>query len=222
MPLPLSSFQMIYICVITDVLPSLSLIYEQPEADLMHRPPRNRKTHKLVDWRLLVHAYLIVGNLETFFAFLSFFVYMNKYGGLNPGHLFLAFDKWQDGYMGKSIDELNTLLWTGQTVFFVTLVLCQFGNLHCVRVRHLSWFQQNPLKRETRNLYLFGAMLGSTALLVIAVYVPIFYTLFQTLPVPAEFWFLPFAYGVVLFIIDETRKFFIRRYPHSFLAKIAW
>jgi len=38
---PLSSFMMIYICVATDIFPSMSLIEEQAEADLMKRPPRS-------------------------------------------------------------------------------------------------------------------------------------------------------------------------------------
>jgi len=81
---------MIYICILTDVFPSLSLIYEKSEADLMSRPPKS-KEDKLVDWKLLVQAYLVTGNLESFFAFLSFFVYMNKYGGLGPSQLFLIY-----------------------------------------------------------------------------------------------------------------------------------
>lgn len=36
----LSSYQMIIICVITDVLPALSLIFEKGESDLMKKPPR--------------------------------------------------------------------------------------------------------------------------------------------------------------------------------------
>jgi len=31
---------------------------------------------------------------------------------------------------------------------------------------------------------------------------------------------LGFAMGLVLY--DETRKFFVRRYPKSFLGRIAW
>eukprot|EP00026_Physarum_polycephalum_P002073 Phypoly_transcript_02077.p1 GENE.Phypoly_transcript_02077~~Phypoly_transcript_02077.p1 ORF type:complete len:897 (+),score=112.36 Phypoly_transcript_02077:167-2692(+) len=176
-PLPLSSFEMIWICIITDVFPSLSLIYEKPESDLMTRPPKNKNKDKLVNWKLLVQAYLVTGNLETFFAFLSFFLYMQWYGNIAPNQLFLAFNKWTDGYLGKSQDELNNLLNTAQTVFFVTLVLMQFGNLHSIRTRHLSWFQQNPFKKETRNLYLFGAMCISTILLILAVYLFLWHTL---------------------------------------------
>lgn len=41
LPLPLSAFLMIYICVITNIVPSISLIFETPEADLLKQPPRN-------------------------------------------------------------------------------------------------------------------------------------------------------------------------------------
>lgn len=43
----------ILICVVTDVLPALSLCYESPEADLLTRPPRNVKTDRLANWHLL-------------------------------------------------------------------------------------------------------------------------------------------------------------------------
>ena len=39
-PMTLSPYEMIIICVITDVLPSLSLIFEKGEYDLMKKPPR--------------------------------------------------------------------------------------------------------------------------------------------------------------------------------------
>ncbi|KAJ7876513.1 hypothetical protein B0H14DRAFT_3083125 [Mycena olivaceomarginata] len=64
-PQALSSIQMIIICVVTDVLPALSLVYEKPEADLLLRKPRNRKKDRLADVRLLGHAYLFIGILET-------------------------------------------------------------------------------------------------------------------------------------------------------------
>lgn len=40
LPLPLSSFMMILICVGTDILPALSLAYEEAEMDIMVRKPR--------------------------------------------------------------------------------------------------------------------------------------------------------------------------------------
>lgn len=39
-PIPLSSILMLAICVGTDLLPSISLGYEEPELDIMLMPPR--------------------------------------------------------------------------------------------------------------------------------------------------------------------------------------
>jgi len=40
--------------------------------------------------------------------------------------------------------------------------------------------------------------------------------------VPVEHFFLPIAFGLVVLLADETRKYFVRKYPKGFLAKIAW
>jgi sodium/potassium-transporting ATPase subunit alpha len=68
LPQALSSIQMIIICVVTDVLPALSLVYEKPEADLLLRKPRDRKKDRLADRKLLCHAYFFLGILESLTA----------------------------------------------------------------------------------------------------------------------------------------------------------
>jgi len=68
LPQALSSIQMILICVVTDVLPALSLVYEQPEADLLLRKPRDRKKDRLADPKLICHAYFFIGMLESLAA----------------------------------------------------------------------------------------------------------------------------------------------------------
>jgi sodium/potassium-transporting ATPase subunit alpha len=52
--------------------------------------------------------------------------------------------------------------------------------------------------------------------------VPKFHSVLDTTVVPVAHWFLPMAFGMGLLLLDETRKFFVRKYPHSFIAKIAW
>ncbi len=64
-PQALSNFQMIIICVFTDVSPALSMVNEKPEADLLLRRPRDRKTDRLINWKLLLHAYFFLGLIET-------------------------------------------------------------------------------------------------------------------------------------------------------------
>jgi hypothetical protein len=43
-----------------------------------------------------------------------FFVYMEYYAGIPPSSLLLCFNKWDEGYLGKSLDELNEALYTGK------------------------------------------------------------------------------------------------------------
>lgn len=57
--------------VLTAVLPSskvpaISLAYEQAESDIMKRQPRNPKTDKLVNERLISMAYGQIGKLLCF------------------------------------------------------------------------------------------------------------------------------------------------------------
>lgn len=48
---------MLVICVGTDILPAISLAYEDAELDVMIRRPRTKEEH-LVSRKLITHAYL--------------------------------------------------------------------------------------------------------------------------------------------------------------------
>lgn len=63
-PLPLSAIFMLVICVGTDILPAISLAYEEAELDIMTRRPRKREEH-LVSLKLIVHAYAQMGFIAT-------------------------------------------------------------------------------------------------------------------------------------------------------------
>jgi sodium/potassium-transporting ATPase subunit alpha len=80
LPQILSNLQMIIICVVTDVLPAISLCFEKPEAGLLTRPPRNVKKDRLVDWKLLLHAYGFLGLLESLCAMSMSFWWLDKQG----------------------------------------------------------------------------------------------------------------------------------------------
>ncbi|KAK9716972.1 hypothetical protein K7432_006518 [Basidiobolus ranarum] len=222
-PLPLSAFLMIFICVLTDMLPSIAIMFETPESDLLKRPPRRPNQDRLVNIRLLRHAYLFTGLMETIFSHCMFFYYIQSTANLSAGDILLTFDKWTDGYKGMSQAQLDDLQYTGQCVMFVTLVVLQsFGNLLATRTRRLSIFQHPPWAQSSRNLWLFGAQFGSIMLALIAVYLPAFHDIFNTRPVPVKFWFIPLAGAVLILGADETRKYFVRKYPQGLLAKLAW
>lgn len=71
---------MIFVCVLTDAISSLSLVHEQPEANLLKRKPRSVKKDRLADWRLLFHAYMFVGTPLTIISCAMGFWWMSRAG----------------------------------------------------------------------------------------------------------------------------------------------
>ncbi|KAI9029564.1 hypothetical protein CLU79DRAFT_884486 [Phycomyces nitens] len=222
-PQTLSSFQMIVICVLTDLMPSMALMMEKPEAGLLTRLPRRPKQDRLVNARLLMQAYGFIGIMEMLSSMFMFYLYLSM-NGLPPSKVFLSFSKFNnpDGYEGRTAEEISKLLYTAQSIYFINLVICQWGNVLSTRTRRLSIFQTNPLWGPTRNLYLFAAMIGSLIIALIILYVPVFNTYLQTSPIPVKFWFIPFGWAGMIMAADETRKLLARKYPKGFFGRLAW
>jgi len=80
LPQILSNIQMILICVVTDVLPAIALCFEKPEMGVMTRRPRNVKKDRLVNWKLLFHAYFFLGVIESLCAMSMAFWYLQSKG----------------------------------------------------------------------------------------------------------------------------------------------
>ncbi|KAF9078729.1 hypothetical protein BDP27DRAFT_1441123 [Rhodocollybia butyracea] len=218
LPQALSSIQMIIICVVTDVLPALSLVHEKLEADLLLRKPRDRKKDRLVDWKLILHAYFFLGVLESLTAMVGTFYFGFKLNGVPFSALWLK-------YGGSDVDPelLAELTNKAQSIYFFNLVIMQWFNLLATRTRRLSLFQQNPIKgSKTRNVYLLPAIICALALACFFSYVSWFQTIFLTRGIKAQYFFLPMAYGIVILFIDESRKWWNRGHPKSILAKVAW
>ncbi|KAL2132267.1 hypothetical protein VTI74DRAFT_4007 [Chaetomium olivicolor] len=221
-PLPLSSFLMIIICVFTDLFLSLSLIMEKEEFDLLSLPPRNHKRDHLITFRIYAQAYLFMGFMETITAHSMFFLYMWKYAGIPVKDLFFAFENYSEGFYGYSADELAHFNTTGQCVYFVTLVILQWGNILSVRNRRLSILQADPIRKKRRNPWLIASILISLAIAVFVTEVPGIQTLFVTASVPIEFWLIPLPLALGILCMDELRKLMVRLFPKGPIARIAW
>lgn len=221
-PLPLSSFLMIIICCFTDLVCCLTLIFEKEEFDLLSLAPRNPRSDHLVNKAIYGQSYLFIGMMETLTAHSMFFLYIWKYAKIPVKDMFFAFEKFGDGFHGYTADELNHFLAVGQCVYFVTLVILQWGNLLSVRNKRLSIFQADPIRKQRRNPYL---ILGPLAALVIAIFVTEvkgIQNLFGTASIPIEFWLIPVPLAIGILVMDELRKLLVRTFPNSIIAKIAW
>lgn len=213
-PLPLSSFLMIIICCFTDLLSCLSLIVEKEEFDLLTLPPRNHKKDHLINRKIYTQAYFFIGMMETVIAHAMFFFYYWRYAGIPIRDLFLSFEKY-------SVKD-PAILETAQCVYFVTLVILQWGNLLSVRNKRLSILQADPIRKPKRNPWIFVGIILSFVIAIIVTEVAGIQKLFLTRRVPLEFWLIPLPLALAMVMMDEIRKLLVRTYPKGILARIAW
>jgi len=129
-PLPLSTILILCVDLGTDFAPAVSFAYEEPELDIMERMPRNAKYDSLVTTKVIGHAYLTNGFVQSFAAFLTWCYVLNDYGirptstlflALEPGYYPLNSDTYNPDYpnYGNSMfgneDNSSGLFWDGLT-----------------------------------------------------------------------------------------------------------
>ena len=117
-PQILSSFLMIIICCLTDCIAAITLAYEKPEADVMLRPPRNPRKDRLVNTRLIFHAYFFVGLIQCFLSFTMAFWYLERQG-IPFTKLWLKFGDYGSEEEKEYITEKSNV---ASSIYFVTLV----------------------------------------------------------------------------------------------------
>lgn len=119
LPQVLSSFLMIIICCFTDCAAATVLAYEKPEADVLLRPPRNPKKDRLVDWRLMLQSYGILGMIETICSFSMSYWYLQR-NGIPFSTLWFGFGAVPDGV---SEDYYSVKLNEASSIYFINLVV---------------------------------------------------------------------------------------------------
>lgn len=108
LPLPLSAVQILYVNLATDGLPALALAVDPPDADIMHRPPR--EASKGIFTRPVV-SLIVVGGVWSALVNISLFIWART--------------------SGRSDKEAITMT-------FVSLVLIQFFKAYNFRSDRLS------------------------------------------------------------------------------------
>jgi sodium/potassium-transporting ATPase subunit alpha len=201
---------------------SLAMVVEKPERDIMSRPPSIRSKDHLLNWKLLLHAYMFVGNLECFTAFFCFCYYWIDHGVPFYSFVFTYENFGYDPVTPYSQDQLTAMSYVAQSVYYCSVCLFQFFNYFATRTRYTSIIDHNPFWGKGRNWYVFGAMLISIIIQIIVTQVVWFNVVFYTAPVPVKYVMPTLGFGMLWLLIDELRKWCIRKFPHSFLAKIAW
>uniref|UniRef100_A0A7N8XQJ1 Sodium/potassium-transporting ATPase subunit alpha n=1 Tax=Mastacembelus armatus TaxID=205130 RepID=A0A7N8XQJ1_9TELE len=215
-PLALGTVTILCIDLGTDMIPAISLAYETAESDIMKRQPRNAKTDKLVNERLISVSYGQIGMMQAVGGFFTYFVILAENGFL-PMDLLGIRVLWDDKYINDLEDSYGQqwtyerrkiVEFTCHTAFFISIVIVQWTDLLICKTRRNSIIQQGM-----KNRVLTFGLFEETALAAFLSYCPGMDIALRMYPLKPLWWFCAFPYSFLIFIYDEIRKYILRRNP---------
>ena len=221
-PLPLGTVPILCIDLGTDMVPAISMAYEEAESDIMKRMPRNPFTDKLVNERLISVAYGMIGMIQASAGFFVYLVILAE-NGFWPKHLLGIRRKWdssaindlEDSYGQEwTYNDRKILEYTCHTAFFVAIVVVQWADLVICKTRKNSVFQQGM-----KNWILNFGLVFETCLAAFLSYTPGMDKGLKMYPLKINWWFPAINFCLLIFIFDETRKWILREHPGGWVEK---
>lgn len=221
-PLGMNSLQILAIDLLSEIPPSVALVFEPPERDLMNRPPRKRKNW-LISKTLLAYSYIYAGLIIGIACMLSYFTVFWAHG-INVSDL-LETDVvyWKDTSPDLSLSSGRNITAQEQVQYYyeasaawhITLVLSQSLHVWNCTTRRISLF-----KHGVRNIMLILAVIFEIGTLFFVIFLPGVQDLFEVRPPGWYVWLYPVAVGLILLVFNETRKYFIRKNPKDKVVSI--
>lgn len=187
-PAPLTAIHILWVNLITDTLPAISLGVDPKEKDLMRHPPRSSKEGIFVreDVSFILWNGLLIGML-TLFAFME----------------------------GLRFSSDATSLWTmnlgtvsseavihAQTLAFLTLSISQLFHAFNLRSREQSILQVGLFS----NPYLFGAVVFGLILQIGLVHIPLLSKWFHLQPISWKEWIFVLSLSLIPLLLNEVSK----------------
>jgi magnesium-transporting ATPase (P-type) len=188
-PLPLTVIQILAVDLGTDMVPALALGAERPAPDTMRRPPRSRD-ERLVDWKLIVRAYLWLGIMEATAAMAAFFSV-------------LAAGGWQ---YGERLAPADPLYLQATTACLASIIVMQVVNVFLCRDPRASAFGAKPV-----NPLIYAGIAFELALILAIIYTWPGNALVGTAPIGIETWLFILPFAVAMLLLEEGRKWWLRR-----------
>ncbi|CAG0914553.1 unnamed protein product [Notodromas monacha] len=215
-PLPLGTVTILCIDLGTDMVPAISLAYEEAEADIMKRQPRNPFTDKLVNERLISMAYGQIGMIQAAAGFFVYFVIMAE-NGFRPMTLLGLRKQWDSKAVNDVKDSYGqewtyhnrkVLEFTCHTAFFVSIVIVQWADLIICKTRRNSLVHQGMT-----NWVLNFGLCFETGLAALLSYSPGMDKGLRMYPLKINWWIPAMPFSLIIFVYDELRRYIIRRKP---------
>jgi P-type Ca2+ transporter type 2C len=178
---PLSPLQILWMNLVTDGLPALALAVEPPEPDVMKRAPFSPRESIFARG---LGAYMI--RIGIVFAIITIAMMAWAY---NYTH--------QPGYPEPD---------SWKTMVFTTLCLAQMGHAIAIRSNNRLIIEMNPLS----NPYVLGAVVVTSALQLMLVYVPPLRAFFGTQVLDSTELLVCIGFSALMFVWIEGEKIFFR------------
>ena len=197
-PLPLLVPQVLAIDLAIDVIPSLALSREPPEAGIMQEPPRSIK-ERLFTRKVLLRS-VFVGVIIAAGAMI---------GCLNAW----AAGGWHFGMALTSTSSFYTsgVYAKGVTMTFAGIVVAQAGNVLACRTSKQSIFKTSL---KTNKWIIFG-IASQIGILSLIVYVPFMQHIFTTTSLSLSNWAFLVSLAIIVVFAEEIRKFFSRKFTKT-------
>jgi Ca2+-transporting ATPase len=179
---PLTPLQILWMNLVTDGLPALALAVEPPEPDVMKRPPFSPRESIFARG---LGSYMV--RIGIIFAIITIILMKWAYD-----HTHAA------GYPG----DPNTWM----TMVFTTLCIAQMGHAIAIRSNNKLTIETNPFS----NPFVLGAVVVTTILQLMLIYVPPLRTFFGTHVLSLEELGICFGFSALMFVWIELEKIFFR------------
>jgi P-type Ca2+ transporter type 2C len=189
-PLPLLVVQVLAIDLAIDVIPSLALSREPPEAGIMQEPPRSLK-ERLFTGRVFARS-LYIGII------------------IATGAMLLCLRAWTDGgwVFGQQLAATDPVYIKGVTLTFAGIVVAQAGNVLACRTSRQSIFRTSLAK----NKWIIFGIVSQFSILALLVYVPLLQGVFGTTALGLIDWAYLIVIALIVVFAEEARKFVIRHF----------
>ena len=180
---PLTPLQILWMNLVTDGVPALALAVEPAEPNVMKRPPFSPRESIFARG---LGSYMI--RIGIIFAILTIAMMSWAYGYTHtPGH-----------------GDPNA--W--KTMVFTTLCLAQMGHAIAIRSNTQLTIELNPLT----NVFVWGAVIVTTILQLMLIYVPPLRAFFGTHYLTGFELMVCFGFSALMFVWIEMEKLFLRIY----------
>jgi len=180
--IPLSPLQILWMNLVTDGVPALALAVEPAEPNVMNRPPFNPRESIFARG---LGSYMV--RIGIVFAIIT-----------------IALMVWAYSYTTAPGYPRNPNTW--KTMVFTTLCIAQMGHAIAIRSNTQLTMELNPFS----NPFLLGAVVVTTFLQLLLVYVPPLQQFFGTYYLSAFELAVCFGFSALMFVWIEGEKLFVR------------